>query len=149
MFKTSWSLWGVSLQDDDSESAFFGTPCSCGGDQGVRSADTGGEVTSLWNWFWQIWLTKSTEYYSSNLKISNQLTSASSIVLFIRAQWELPLAIFSHMLIMKCTVSKTSRGTSSIKKSEQASICLEFALFSKNVPPPTSQHLTALSCYNI
>ena len=35
---------------------------SCGGDQGVRSADTGGEVTSLWNWFWQIWLTKSTEY---------------------------------------------------------------------------------------
>ena len=36
--------------------------CSCGGDQGVRSADTGGEVTSLWNWFWKIWLTKSTEY---------------------------------------------------------------------------------------
>ena len=90
--------------------------------------------------------------YSSNLKISNQLTSASSIVLFIRAQWELPLAIFSYMLIMKCTVSKTSRGTSSIKKSEQASICLEFALFSKkcaptNVPAPNClemlQHLIA------
>ena len=28
-FKTSWvlSLWGISLQDDDSERAFFGTPC--------------------------------------------------------------------------------------------------------------------------
>ena len=52
----------------------------------MRSADIGGEVTSLWNWFWQTWLTKSTEHLVDQSKDPINLQSVSSIVLFMRAQ---------------------------------------------------------------